>query len=988
LSRAEWPGRWWWVAVFAIALATRLLWISVPLNADEGFWMRRGPAFLQAVLSGRPADTYLKPHPGVTNMWIIGSALAGGYLVHATPPADQLTHPPSSLDDYLGTVAALPVVPLSLYVQARIAAAFVTAACIAGIFALSWRLFGAMVALVAAAILLFEPFFLGYQRFVTTDANQANFTWLALLSFLVYLREVAQRQARSLRWSLLAGVFFGLALLSKVSAVLSFPAFALAVAWWAWRLRSRHAVLQLALGVLVFALAALVVAFLLWPALWADLQRTAIRFVDDLGLETGGHVQFFFGRTVERPGLAFYPVLLIYRLSPLLLLGTGLGAVSLVLPSLRRHLPDRTSLAIILLDLIIVLVLLSSVGSKLDRYIVPLIPGMALVAAAGISALRSRLAETYVGGGSRRSALRRLALSGPGVLLALVLLVQLAVLLPHVPYYVTYFNPLAGGPAVAQRLVMIGNGELMERAVAWLDRQAPPDDATVATWYIDSLAPYRGGPTIGLDDRSGGKPEIWRRANFVVLYVNMIQRNWPTQVVRYFTGQRPLWEVKAHGVTYLQVYPGPAVRDADVATIPNRVDLDFGDAARLIGYDLQTPETPDGGPITLVLYWQPLQPFPAPDFFVHLGIRDAEGGEWGGVNDLPVGGMLPVQEWEPGAVVRDAHRIAVPPGTPPGKYTLNVSLWSQSLASALDVTDGGAPAGRTPPLAGLAVTRAAGPPDLASDLQIANRLDGDVRVGPDAARLVGYEWPRPAAVRAGDAVPITLLWQAGAHEVPGVQLLLRLSQGDREWQRAAGHPLGGSYPPQQWASGQLVRDIWDALLPADVPSGLYQLELVARSAAGDQALLGLGSIEVVGRTRDFTSPTPRFSQPVALGDVAGLVGYTLPDEVRGGEVLPLTLYWRALGEADRSYTRFVHLLDANDRIVAQQDAAPGGDATPTTSWMAGEYVRDEIQIALPDGLPEGSYRVAVGLYDPASGRRLAAPNGEERILLSQAVHIR
>jgi hypothetical protein len=76
--------------VFAVALLMRLLWISVPLNVDEGLWMRRGPAFLQAVLQGNPAATYQRHHPGVTNMWLIGGAVASRYLLRDVMPAGDL----------------------------------------------------------------------------------------------------------------------------------------------------------------------------------------------------------------------------------------------------------------------------------------------------------------------------------------------------------------------------------------------------------------------------------------------------------------------------------------------------------------------------------------------------------------------------------------------------------------------------------------------------------------------------------------------------------------------------------------------------------------------------------------------------------------------------------------------------------------------------------------------------------------------------------
>jgi hypothetical protein len=349
---------------------------------------------------------------------------------------------------------------------------------------------------------------------------------------------------------------------------------------------------------LQWALAAVAVAFLLWPALVADLPGTMISEFEGLGQEVAGHSQFFLGKTVANPGAAFYPFVLVYRLSPLLLLGSILGLISLLNPALRRHLHEPASLAVIVLDLVVVLIGVSILDSKLDRYILPLIPGLALLAASGVFATVSRVDQLRARDGpairpdfvaafwaSRRR---------PVLLLSLLIAVQLATVLPHVPYFVTYFNPLAGGPALAQKLLMVGNGELLDRVAAWLRQQVPRGDASVASWYASSLGPYYGGPTLPLSLSSDVAPETWGQADFVVLYVNNTQRNLPRPIVEYFASQRPVFEAKAHGVSYARVYPGPSVDEASLAKVANRVNLDFEDSARLVGYDLETPEVPSG----------------------------------------------------------------------------------------------------------------------------------------------------------------------------------------------------------------------------------------------------------------------------------------------------------------------------------------------------------------------------------------------------------
>jgi hypothetical protein len=355
---------------------------------------------------------------------------------------------------------------------------------------------------------------------------------------------------------------------------------------------------------------------------------------------------------------------------------------------------------------------------------------------------------------------------------------------------------------------------------------------------------------------------------------------------------------------------------------------------------------------------------------------------------VPVDGLLPVDQWQPGQTLRDVQRVTVPPGTPPGEYNLEVSFWSPTLQKALDIRDHSTPLGNRATLTRFKVTRPAEPPALTEDLQITNRLQNEVRLAPDAARLLGYQSSQPATARPGDAIPLILLWQAGTHEMTNVPLRLRLSHGGQTWQRAAGHPLGGNYPPANWTPGELVRDTWNALLPANAPAGRYQLDLVAQTPDGEKVLLDLGSIEMLSRAHSFDEPEPQFSQDVTIGDVARLLGYALPAEVQPGQELPVTLYWQALGEADRNYVRFVHLLDASDQIVAQQDGVPANGNIPLTSWLSGEYILDDLTITLPADLPSGEYRLVVGLYDPATGQRLTTHDDQEQILLSSQVNVR
>jgi hypothetical protein len=120
-----------------------------------------------------------------------------------------------------------------------------------------------------------------------------------------------------------------------------------------------------------------------------------------------------------------------------------------------------------------------------------------------------------------------------------------------------------------------------------------------------------------------------------------------------------------------------------------------------------------------------------------------------------------------------------------------------------------------------------------------------------------------------------------------------------------------------------------------------------------------------------------------LGASVELTGYDLREAVRApGSPLDVTLHWYALETPDRNYHSFVHLLDADGAIVAQHDSPPGEGEQPTLGWLPGEYLTDLHPLQLPTDLPDGTYRLGVGLYDPATGLRLG-----ERVLLDTTVPV-
>jgi hypothetical protein len=115
-----------------------------------------------------------------------------------------------------------------------------------------------------------------------------------------------------------------------------------------------------------------------------------------------------------------------------------------------------------------------------------------------------------------------------------------------------------------------------------------------------------------------------------------------------------------------------------------------------------------------------------------------------------------------------------------------------------------------------------------------------------------------------------------------------------------------------------------------------------------------------------------------VGEEIALIGYDW-NPALPGETARLTLYWKALRTPELNYQVFVHLRDAVGAVVAQSDKLNPGDF-PARRWPLDRYVRDPHRLDIPDGLPPGEYRLAVGLWKMAENERLPAYDPDGNLL--------
>jgi len=283
-------------------------------------------------------------------------------------------------------------------------------------------------------------------------------------------------------------------------------------------------------------------AFALWPALWAlgpgEVVSRIVTFTRETGAQPDEVGSFFAGQVSGDPGPLYYPVATLFRLSPVVVL--GLVALAGLAWSLDRARRERVGW---LLVYVLGFGLMMTLGSKkFDRYLLPIFPALAGVAAVGLAAGWAWLSERA--GPSARRLAPLVAVGTLGV--------ALWPLMATAPYPLAYYNPLLGGGAAAQRTVMVGNGEGLDRAAAWLRAQPDAPDLKVAAHSWDILAALV--PSDGEPLREGVPDD----ADYIVTYGRRIQMHrWGPSLERFLAANPPVHTVEINGIEYVHVHPGP-----------------------------------------------------------------------------------------------------------------------------------------------------------------------------------------------------------------------------------------------------------------------------------------------------------------------------------------------------------------------------------------------------------------------------------------------
>jgi len=210
----------------------------------------------------------------------------------------------------------------------------------------------------------------------------------------------------------------------------------------------------------------------------------------------------------------------------------------------------------------------------------------------------------------------------------------------------------------------------------------PPQIAELYEYYADGGVPWIGLPLLG-----GGQQETVAKLEELLRHYDRVwlaassTPGWgdPGSVTKKWLSENAFrlshlpFESTGSAVladSYLGGWPSVSRLPDDAQPLEVR----FTPELRLDGYRLVSLAEP-GKLLHLQLYWA-VDDFIPEEASVLLRLVDEEGHLWGQDEQCPFNGLYPMWQWQPGLLLEDEYEMLIAPGTPPGRYQLEVVLRS------------------------------------------------------------------------------------------------------------------------------------------------------------------------------------------------------------------------------------------------------------------------------------------------------------------------
>ena len=552
---------WLALLLLVLTLPSRLINIDRAVNIDEPWWVISSSNFYYAVTHREFENTYFEYHPGVTNMWIISTAMHFYFPEYRGLGQGFFDQRKPFFEEFLreNGKETLDLVRYSRYIQAGVLAILAIIA-----FLLLSLLVGENIAFVSVALAGISPFFLGHSRLLNMESMGAMFVLVSLLGIHHYLHK-----DRTLFYLILSGIFFGLAQLTKSTSVALLGVVGLMLLFGLFKRDDKTFVSRFMDTVRIFAIwfgAAAVTYFVLWPGMWVDPGRM-------LGEVYGNAFSYAFQGarldvTEELDPAAFRVanrwdgVLLYLRYwasgtTFITWLGMIFAAVS-IFKTDKEQMPEKARSLIgylALLGTLFILMFGIAQGRNHAHYIMNSFVAFDVIAGMGWGAallwMQQRwkwMSNTYA----------------PVLAWVVLVLGQISFGLPYAPYYFTYKQPFAAVPAT------YGYGEGYSEAAEYLAQK--PDANKLRVYAYNGMGTFSyffPGETLVFkrvylfDESFEQIAEEIRSSDYLVLYPIVRERQPETEkILGVLQGVAPEKTIVIDGLEYVYIYHVPDIPES------------------------------------------------------------------------------------------------------------------------------------------------------------------------------------------------------------------------------------------------------------------------------------------------------------------------------------------------------------------------------------------------------------------------------------------
>ncbi len=251
---------------------------------------------------------------------------------------------------------------------------------------------------------------------------------------------------------------------------------------------------------------------------------------------------------------------------------------------------------------------------------------------------------------------------------------------------------------------------------------------------------------------------------------------------------------------------------APVVTPPANVTRMGLDNEVALGERLMVGHAAPGELFSTMLYWYTLKA-PLRDYAVRFQWRvdDCGGPIAHTMHEALLPATHPTSRWQPGEPLRSTHVPLIPRDMPDGTYYVTLDLVP---VEEPDITLPADPEACQPVvISGRA--RQFTPPDIAYPHE---------QPLSDGVRLLGYDLAPSGAMRPGEALEVTLYWQADTAPSQGYTVFVHLYRPDGQLAgQHDGPPCAGGCPTFSWIEGEVLQDRHTLTIDPAATSGDYRL---------------------------------------------------------------------------------------------------------------------------------------------------------------------